>query len=173
MEGIFDIVFSIAAFEHILRMPAALDRIFAALKPGGKVFTMFSPIWSAHDGHHLPKMVDGEGRTFGFSKSPVPPWGHLLMRPSALMKFLQQQTDTATAAKIVYYIFHSPHINRLFTEDYAEFFEASRFRVQILSPTFSVPVPSQLQAELSRLHPGRTHFGNNGLLAVLSKPDAP
>jgi len=54
LEGHFDLVFSIAAFEHILRMSLAPDRMRAPLRSGGWLCTLFSPIWSAHDGHHLP-----------------------------------------------------------------------------------------------------------------------
>ena len=32
----------------------AIKRMLQYLKPGGKLFTMHSPIWSAFDGHHLP-----------------------------------------------------------------------------------------------------------------------
>jgi SAM-dependent methyltransferase len=173
MEGMFDVVFSVAAFEHILNFPLALDRMFAALKPGGKLFTMFSPIWSAHDGHHLPRIVAADGQVFGFSKSPIPPWGHLLLRPAQLMRQIEKTTDTLTAGKIVYYVFHSPHINRLFTEDYAEFIRASRFQIETLAPTFAISAPPEVLAELSRLHPNRTHFANNGLMAVLSRPAHP
>jgi len=171
LEGKFDIVFSIAAFEHLLRMPVALDRMFAALRPGGRLFTMFSPIWSSHNGHHLPRLVDKAGKTFGFGQSPIPPWGHLLMRPAQLMKYLSECTDAATAAQMVHFVFHAQHINRLFTEDFAEFFVASRFHVDTLIPTFTVEMPPEIQANLMRLFPGRTHFSNNGLMAVLSKPD--
>lgn len=58
----YDLIFSIATFEHIHKLPLALDKMFYALKEGGKLFSMFYPIWSAHDGHHLPKIKD-ENRT--------------------------------------------------------------------------------------------------------------
>ncbi len=173
MEGMFDVVFSVAAFEHILNFPLALDRMFAALKPGGKLFTMFSPIWSAYDGHHLPRITAADGQVFSFAKSPIPPWGHLLLRPAQLMRQLEKSTDRLTAGKIVYYVFHSPHINRLFAEDYADYIRASRFHVETLSATFTISAPSEVLAELTRLHPNRTHFANNGLMAVLSRPAHP
>jgi SAM-dependent methyltransferase len=54
MECAFDRIFSIACFEHIHTLGLALEKTHTALKPGGKLFTMLSPIWSTHDGHHLP-----------------------------------------------------------------------------------------------------------------------
>lgn len=173
--GQFDAIFSIAAFEHIGTLGYALDRMFQALKPGGCLFTMFSPIWSAHDGHHLPEIVDTAGRRFNFGQSPIPPWGHLTLRPPQMYAHLLNHTDPATAAEIVYYVYHSPHINRLFVEDYAAYMQASPFIVERFDLTFPMQndqaMLAQAQQQLSQLHPGRKHFINNGILAVLRRPD--
>ena len=169
-EG-FDIAFSIAAFEHIDRLALTLDGIHAALRPGGRLFAMFSPIWSAHDGHHLPEIHDREGRRFNFASSPIPPWGHLLLRPPELFEHLTAQTDRETAAEIVYYVYHSSHINRLFAEDYVAYCRMSAFDVERCDATFSQSPPPELQRELERRHPGRAMFENNGMLLVLRKSD--
>ncbi len=81
LYGHFDVIFSIAAFEHFLKFPAALEKMYRALRPGGRLFAIIAPIWSAHDGHHLPLTVDESGVAMNFHSSPIPPWGHLLMRP--------------------------------------------------------------------------------------------
>lgn len=165
----FDVAFSIACFEHVSRLPKALERIHKLLKPGGKLFTMFSPVWSAHDGHHLPEITDASGRTFKFNDSPIPPWGHLLCGPSGMYSYLLQYTDAATAEQMVYYIYHAPHINRLFIEDYAAYFDLSPLKILTCEATFPTAVPADLQAQLERLHPGHSRFKNNGLLVVLEK----
>jgi hypothetical protein len=168
----FDVVFSIAAFEHIGRLPMAIERMHGALRKGGALFTLFAPIWSAHDGHHLPHIVDRTGKAFDFHNSPIPPWGHLTMRPPELYEHLQGQTDKATAAEIVYFVYHSPHINRLFTEDYIRYFQASSFTVRMLELAFLLPTTNAMEdtlRTLERICPGRKHFRNNGILAVLSK----
>lgn len=174
LHGCFDVIFSIAAFEHIDRMPLALDAMFKALRPGGAVFSMYSPIWSAHDGHHLPTIIDAQGRRFDFSSSPIPHWGHLTMRPPELYDYLLKHTDPATASEIVYYVYHSPHINRLFTEDYISFFRKSPFTVEKIHLTFPLQLPAELlekaQKTLENLYPGRRYFLNNGILVVLRKP---
>jgi SAM-dependent methyltransferase len=174
LHGCFDVIFSIAAFEHIDRMPLALDAMFKALRPGGAVFSMYSPIWSAHDGHHLPTIIDAQGHRFDFSSSPIPRWGHLTMRPPELHQYLLKHTDPATASEIVYYVYHSPHINRLFTEDYITFFHKSSFVVEKMLLTFPFQGPAELlekaQKTLEGLYPGRRHFLNNGILVVLRKP---
>ena len=171
LHGRFDAAFSIAAFEHFDRLPLALDAVRAALRPGGVLFSLFSPIWSAHDGHHLPEIRDRAGRRFNFAESPIPPWAHLLLRPPELFEVLLAHTDRETAAEMVYYVYHSPHINRLFTEDYAAYCRGSGFAVERCEPVFPLPPPPEIQRELERRHPGRTQFGNNGMRLVLRKPE--
>jgi SAM-dependent methyltransferase len=171
LRGQFDAAFSIAAFEHIDRLASTLEGIYAALRPGGRLFTMFSPIWSAHDGHHLPSIRDRQGREFSFAHSPIPPWGHLLMRPPELFQHLVPLTDRETAAEIVYYVHHSAHINRLFTEDYVAYCRASPFELERCDATYPAELPPDLQRELERRHPGYRSFANNGMLLVLRKPD--
>lgn len=170
LQGRFDVAVSFAAFEHIDRLSAALDGIFSALRPGGTLFALFAPIWSAFDGHHLPEIRDRDGRVFDFSQSPVPPWGHLLMRPPQLFNFLLPQVGRETATEIVYFVYHSPHINRLFTEDYVEYCRASAFTVIRCEGVFPMPPPPVVQRGLEQLHPGRTQFGNNGMLIILERP---
>jgi SAM-dependent methyltransferase len=170
LAGQFDVAFSIACFEHVSRLPKALDRIARLLRPGGQLFTMFSPVWSAHNGHHLPEITDRAGRTFKFDRSPIPPWGHLLAGPSGLYEFLCKKTDPAAAEEMVYYVYHAPHISRLFLEDYVNYFQQSPLQVKICSGIFPAEIPAKMQSELERLHPDRTHFRFNGLLAVLEKP---
>lgn len=166
----YDLIFSLSAFEHIQKLPQALEKMYLALKPSGRLFSMFSPIWSAHDGHHLPNVVDQKGREFNFYRNnPIPPWGHLLMRPAELCRYLYQITDKETADLMVYYVYHSPQINRLFTEDYVEFFQQSSFSIERIDLTFQSQASLELQASLEKFHPGRRYFSNNGLLVILEK----
>lgn len=169
LHGRFDLAFSIACFEHISRLPKALERIHRTLKPGGKLFALFSPIWSAHDGHHLPGITDATGRHFNFGRSPIPPWGHLMASPSELYRFLLDHTDAAAAEEMVYYVYHAPHINRLFAEDYVRYFKLSPFRIERCQPTFPTPLSAEAQSMLEARHPGHRLFSNNGFLAILEK----
>ncbi|MBY0430941.1 MAG: methyltransferase domain-containing protein [Rhodospirillales bacterium] len=165
----FDVIFSIAAFEHIDRLPAALLRMYQALKPGGKLFTMFSPVWSAHDGHHLHGVIDKNGKIFTFENSPIPPWGHLIMRPPQMYQHLLNHTDEETASEIIYHVYNSTAINRLFTEDYVEYFKKSPFNIDSVIFTFKCKATTAILEHLQTLHPRNQNFENNGLLAVLSK----
>lgn len=169
MENQFDLVFSIAAFEHIARLPLALDKMQQALVPGGKLFAMFAPVWSSYNGHHLPEIEDAAGNHWSFGNSPVPPWGHLLFSPTAMMDLLLQKCDRKTAQEIVYFLYHSPHINRFFADDYLDMAKKSGFIIEQAKPIFEMAVPELVQKQLQAQYPGRTDFGHSGILLVLQK----
>lgn len=170
LHGHFDAVFSIAAFEHIHKLPRALEEMHAALKPGGKLFSLFSPVWSAHDGHHLPEIMDREGRKYNFGNSPIPPWGHLLMRPTEMYDYLLKTNgDRHFAQEVVYYVYSSNHINRFFLDDFVEMIARSPFKPVQVAPMFQVTVPAEIQARLTAMYPGRSNFSHDGLLVVLER----
>ena len=166
----YDLIFSIAAFEHIHKLPQALEKMYLALRPGGKLFSMFCPVWSAHDGHHLPAITDQQGQRIERGKNCIiPPWGHLLMRPAQLCQYLYQYTDKQTADLLAYYTYNSDHINRFFIEDYLEFIQMSPFDFSLVNRIFSKPPVSLIQQQLEQLHPGRKDFSSNGLMIILTK----
>lgn len=168
----YDLIFSIAAFEHIHKFPQALEKMFLALKPGGKLFSMFCPIWSAHDGHHIPTIVDNNGISIerGAANCIIPAWGHLLMRPAEMCKHLYQHTDKNTADLLTYYIYSASHINRYFLEDYLQFIKQSSFKVDRIDHIYPVQARESQIKHLQVLYPGRKDFLSNGLMIILSKP---
>jgi SAM-dependent methyltransferase len=171
LNGLFDVAFSIACFEHLSRLPKVLARTYQLLKPGGKLFAMFSPIWSSWDGHHLPEITDASGQKFYFGKNnPIPPWGRLVLGPSEMFVHLLTKTDPTAAEEMVYYMYHAPNISRLFAEDYIRYIQMSALKPVIFTSTFHRQVLPKLQAELEHLHPGKKRFSNNGFLAVLQRP---
>lgn len=165
--GRFDRVFSIAAFEHIHTLGLALEIAAKAMAPGGRLFSLFAPIWTASIGHHLPFVHDSRGQVFHFGDSPIPPWGHLLMNPPELYQYLLQFTDSEAAAKMCYYTYHSPHINRLFPDDYVAFVNNSPLEGSV-TKGFADPMPDDIAQRLAAKYPGRGHFGALGLQMVLT-----
>lgn len=169
--GRFDAIVSIDAFEHVLKFATMLDRAYDALRPGGQLAAMFSPIWSSHIGHHLWGITDQSGRTFYIESSPIPAWGHLLMRPHQMYKYLLDHTDPQAADEIVCQVYHSANLNRLFVEDYETYLRSSLFEnhsIQSFVP--EVATPPEVQLELERLHPGRKQFSQIGIYLCCEKP---
>ena len=173
LHGQFDLVFSIAAFEHIAQLPEALERMRDALRPGGRVFALFSPLWSSSCGHHLPEIEDAQGRRYNFGQSPIPPWGHLLMRPMEMFDHLVASgCDLPTARRIVYFVYQSPHISRHFLDDYIEIVQRCSLKPVVVAPVFEQALPPALQATLEARWPGRSRFAHAGLLLVLERPES-
>lgn len=169
LHGAFDRVISIGSFERIHKLGAALATIHNALKPGGYFFAMISPVWSAHNGHNISSIVDKSGRAFSSCHSPIPPWGHLLLSPPQMEHYLGDKTDDDTAAKLIYHIYHDPHINRLFIEDYQLYCQQSTFEIVSFTPVFTTPVPDNIANRLRQRHPSYSSFANSGIRIVLKK----
>lgn len=166
--GQYDLIFSIACFEHIHRLPQALRVMHKCLKPGGYLFTMHSPIWSAFDGHHLPCKLPTRFGLFQDERCSIfQPWEHLLLNRREAYKVLKHRFDSNFAEEVVYYAYNSDHINRYFSEDYLMFFEESPFISVQTRLTFPVNPTNKMQAILEELHPGYKHFSNNGIFALL------
>lgn len=170
-EQTYDLIFSIAAFEHILKFPIAIDKMYRALKPGGQLFSLFAPVWSSYNGHHIPDITDADGNVFSFMNNTIPPWGHLLLSSSEMFRHLLKSTDYATASLITYYIYHAPSINRLFCEDYAGFILQTPFIMETFNAMFNIDVPEEIFGHLQRMYPSRINFGNNGIRVILKKPE--
>jgi len=116
----FDIIYSIAAFEHIDGLPDCLDACYDMLKPSGLLYTYFTPIWSAKNGSHgfLPSQLENsEGHA------------HLLFDYSSLTVELQSSCNytKSQASAISYSVYKSKQINRLSFEDYCLIFDCSAF----------------------------------------------
>lgn len=173
-EGRFDVVVSMAAFQHVHMFAPALERIYEALVPGGSAFIETGLIWSAAQGHHLALTTDEFGRSYSFSDSPLPEWGHLLLSPFECYQDLCKKMDRRTAAEIVYKVYTSPRVNRFFVEDYVNFVNDSPFGRQSVADGCTItgsvrPVPPQIQAALEQRYPGRKQFGVQALSMLLQK----
>jgi SAM-dependent methyltransferase len=165
----FDCIFSIACFEHIQKLPEALQRMWSLLKPGGKLFSMFSPIWSCHDGHHLYHLEVPDRFQKTDPTKILQPWEHLLKSRYQLHHDITARYDREFADEVVYNVFNNPHINRYFTEDYIHIFRNSMFQLDKFYLTFSVPVGELEQKQLERQQPGYKLFSNMGLYLFITK----
>jgi SAM-dependent methyltransferase len=94
--GKFDLIFSIACFERIHRLPQALRAMHRCLKHGGSLFTMHSPIWNAFDEPHLPTGIPARFEGSQSSHDRIfRPWKHLLLTRAQAFKVLQRHSISA------------------------------------------------------------------------------
>lgn len=164
----FDLVFSVATLQHLQAIPAATERIFQSLKLGGCYCALAAPIWSCQNGHFFNSKKSTSGEEYNYHiNSPVPPWGHLLMRPPQMYEFLCHHIEFDTAAAITYEIYNSSRINRFFLEDYLHFLKLSPFSQGQFRPMPPMSIPEDIQAKLEALYPGYQNFSSQGFSFTL------
>jgi SAM-dependent methyltransferase len=70
----FDIIVSKDSFEHIVDIPAMFREMKQRLKPGGRLYIGFGPLYNSINGAHSERLLI--------------PWGHLFMPESLYLKFV-------------------------------------------------------------------------------------
>jgi SAM-dependent methyltransferase len=114
-DGVFDIVVSINAFEHIHKLKEVLAKAKDLLKPSGVLISQFGPIWSGINGSHFWINNDLNFMNVGF----VPIYSHILLEPEELADYLfRKGIDKKIIDEITHQHYKSDFINRLFFEDY-------------------------------------------------------
>jgi len=111
----FDVVYSLATFEHIDDLGVAFSQMRRVLRPGGQLVSVWSPLWNGFSGHHFgPTMSHEHHRAIAL------PWAHHILGSGRLADYLATgegfTQDQAEAA--VEFIFGSPWLNRLSYGDY-------------------------------------------------------
>lgn len=112
-DSFFDIVISVASFEHICDINKALFQIKRVLKPYGKFFTMFGPIWTSIVGHHYLFYEESWAKL-------IPPWGHLWMKEDEMLAYLEPLVGNESAQVACTRIYRSSGINRVSRKEYYE-----------------------------------------------------
>jgi ubiquinone/menaquinone biosynthesis C-methylase UbiE len=106
----FDAVISISTFEHIVDIQKTLSEIRRVLKPYGRFYTSFMPIWTSVTGHHF--IASGESTWNDEHLALIPPWGHLYMSQFQMQTHLESlQVGEALKQEILHFIYHSDIIN--------------------------------------------------------------
>lgn len=162
-----DLVFSSSAFEHISNLGGALAEMARVLRPGGQVYSDFSPIWSSAQGHHLRSRAQEVLRAAGIW--PPPSWFHLTKTRREMRDYLGEHLGADDQRLVERWLYRRPSINRLFFEDFVHLFHASPLRVRRLDfKTGEAPDEETLKV-LQRRQPGRTNFHVTGFRVVLGK----
>jgi len=120
-DNTFDIVTTIATFEHINGIPEALAEIRRVLKPFGTCYISFSPVWTSVCGNHAYSWYPAcsnecKAKCLPKDKSvveAVPPWGHLYMSPQEMKEhLLSKGFDEVRADNFNAYVYESDILNR-------------------------------------------------------------
>jgi len=120
-DNTFDLVYSISTFEHINRIEETLAEVRRVLKPYGKFFAVFAPVWTSVCGYHAYsnksafseraiKRGDDKDEEIIYA---IPPWGHLFMSPEEMAQHLRTQgIDEHRIDVINRFIYDDDGINR-------------------------------------------------------------
>ncbi|HLP48476.1 MAG TPA: class I SAM-dependent methyltransferase [Candidatus Kapabacteria bacterium] len=128
-ENEFDIVFGVAALEHLNDLDKVLAEIYRVLVKNGYVYLHGAPLWTCCLGHHVWVHVDGVAYEFN-ANNPIPPWGHLIYQKEEMKEYLESQNmKTDHAQKIVQFIYDSPILNRYNNEQIIKFLKKSKLTI--------------------------------------------
>ena len=81
-DGTFDVIVTKDSFEHIMDLEVMLREMASRLKPGGKLYAGFGPLYNSPFGHH--------GRVATFLPWRKFPWAHLWEREEKIVARLNR-----------------------------------------------------------------------------------
>lgn len=177
-ERRFDVAFCIATLEHVAGVPRFLDRLSAALIPGGAAMLLVGPVWSGWRGYHVyPDYFHPDEEKTRDLLSRLLPWQHLLMPRLDFHKWLKRLYGGAFADRCWESIFESPRLNRLFYDDFLGAFADSHLSIRRLQRANSHPCPEHpehafLLNAVWAMYPGRKGFNTDCFWVVLDLPRA-
>lgn len=135
----FDIVYSVAAFEHIHRLGDCIDLISEIICPEGFLYSYFTVCWFGPNGHH-----------WGNQRSQIGPYDHLAYSESEMRNFLFEQGESAEDADLhSYYIYRDSRINRNTHTDYIRYFRRGSFKSRNIQLIGAHPV-RDLKGDLAK-----------------------
>lgn len=151
-DATIDFIFSSNAFHHISALDSALYEMRRVLRPGGRVFANFGPIWSAPDGSHV-EGVTFNGRRYDFwEQRLIPDWYHLVYSCRELHDILATELDVGLARALSEYVYLGNWINRLELDDYERLFQQSGLDVETFEGTATVDYDASVPAYRNPLH---------------------
>jgi len=163
-----DAIFSVACFEHIYDLPAALRASHAITKPGGVLYSFFAPIYSyLTDGHH--GVIPQHER---FAETP---WGLHLMSAADQRAFLQE--NGIVHPKEIQNFLGSVNFdrvpNRLLYEDYSKILtESPYYVVRLEDVAANYNISKRFPTETARTRKSNPSIGNihsQGFRVILQK----
>lgn len=141
-EEKFDVILSENTFEHVLNVPEVLTAVRNRLKPGGRFFLGFGPLYHAPDGDH------------GWLRATLPgwrffiwPWGHLLFEKYAFRRLSRSHGRPITQTRDWPYL----NLNRHSVSDYKRMFDESGMTIEFIRTNLVGSPKGRLLAAAARL----------------------
>jgi SAM-dependent methyltransferase len=152
-ESDIDCFVSKDTFEHVLDLSQVLDAMKTRLKPGGRIYAGFGPLWNSPFGDH------------GRLKMRFP-WGHVAFSEKHLITRLNRLNgiDGPKAASI-----HDLGLNKFSLADYRQIFKECGMSVVFFRVNSSTRPISKVFSLICRIPLTREYFSHN-IYCILEKP---
>jgi SAM-dependent methyltransferase len=156
----FDVIISEDTLEHVMDVRGLLEQLHRHLRPRGRVYIGFGPLYHAPDGDHgwLRAVLPGR-RWFPW------PWGHLFLRGYAFRKLSRQHGQPIVATHDWPYLDLHQHT----IDEYRHLFVKSGFRIASLRTNAVYSLKGRLVRALARL-PGLERYLTLNIFVVLERP---
>jgi SAM-dependent methyltransferase len=145
-----DYLISKDTFEHVVELEHVLADIKRCLKPGGRLYSGFGPLWNSPFGDH--------GRT-----KLVIPWAHILL-PERFLIAWRNRYFTHKATSI-----YDLGLNGLPLAEYMRIFQTSGLRLVYLRINSSERLASRLFSLLRKIPFCEEYFSHN-IYCIMEKP---
>tara|TARA_B100000674_G_scaffold499410_1_gene545139 strand:- start:5053 stop:5946 length:894 start_codon:yes stop_codon:yes gene_type:complete len=120
----FTRVFSVAAFEHLKLPSLMIEKAYEMCKQGALLYSYFTPVWSAVNGHH-----------WSYFPMILPPYIHLSLSHNEFIEWCRNELkmDLGESEIHAHQIYKSTRINRLSPREWNRVFENMSFRILALN----------------------------------------
>ena len=152
-DAVFDYMISKDSFEHILDLPDMLAEMKKRLKPGGRIYAGFGPLYNSPLGDH------------GYSQSRLP-WRHLMLGEKALVARVQARWPHAQIRSL-----HDLGLNGLALADYERIFAESGLRIISFQTNRSEKLLSRILSLPAHI-PFLREFFTFNVYVILEKPSS-
>lgn len=158
----FDIIVSKDSFEHILDLDRMLQEMYKRLKPGGRIYTGFGPLYPSPYGDHDRRQVSfARWGAWGKLLARLP-WAHLWTEQQIIAMHRRTQENSVTSMRDL-------GLNQLAASDYRRAFARSGFQIVNYQINQSEHFSSKLFAALAKL-PGLEDYVTHNIYCILEKP---
>ncbi len=152
-DAAFDYIISKDSFEHIIDLAGMLAAMKERLRPGGRIYAGFGPLYHSPLGDH------------GYAKSRIP-WRHIMLGEKKLVERVNRRWGTDHIRSL-----HDLGLNGLALADYERIFAESGLRIVDFQTNRSEKMLARLLALPARLPWLRKYFTFN-IYVILEKPSS-
>ena len=164
-DGQFDIIVSKDSFEHIMDLDGMIRDMASHLRPGGRIYAGFGPLYNSPFGHH--------GRVATFLPWRQFPWAHLLESEEKIVARLNRLREGGEK----FFTYGDGPISSIrdlglsmySLADYRRFIHGSGLKVVRLGVNRSTHPLSRLMAVLRHL-PFMEEYCTHNIYCILEKP---